>query len=747
MEPNKSKVKIINKNESNKKKIIKIIKDNKILKNIDNNTSYESSDTDSNSSHKINSNSNLLIEKKETEEKIEKENNINNKNKNNIAPFQKLNLNQGIPTQSNLNTLNHSQGLNLNSNIQERFSLAKVAKINEEPKIGKRDFNTNNFNPNIVNNNINRIPMLKNNIYQNNNNNFYQYPLYNLNRNQPLNNNNNNLFLNQNIYPSNNLMPRPTNYTKFIPLRNEMNFYNYNQKGIVNNDQPRLTNVQINNRYSLDKNTNLEKERLTNRSNLPNRESNYFKLQDNNFINKPRNTFNPNLNINVNKNQAPQPKVMNIDNLNYFLINQKIPNTSTNIPNYPQAKQFQPSNNQLMNQTNDQVFNANTITNNQDNFQATIPQSKKNDYLNLTLEDYLNQLTNDQVNQQQNLKDNQTLNNYLNQSNSNHYDTNQVQQFFDNYNQPKNAIFEEVFSLRDYGALSRPGKDDTGMTKTNQDSYILKININGINGFNIFGVLDGHGSDGHYVSEFASEFIPNYIINNPEISMNSNTESIYNKLKENNYKIIKQAFIMSDKQLKQVNFDAEESGTTCVLVIHIGKHLICANVGDSRALVAYDERNDPNLRYLRAFPLSVDYKPEIPEEKARIIMSGGVVEQLTNDYGEGVGPYRVFAPGKDYPGLAMSRSIGDLASKKLGVIPEPGIIDYSINKNTRFVVLCSDGVWEFLSNDTVRDTGRQFYLNSKASELCQELISRSVIEWKTNDSIIDDITAIAVFFK
>ena len=716
MEPDKSKVKIINKNSSNKKKIIKIIKNNKILKNIDNNTSYESSDTDSNSSHKIKNNdsSNLLIEKKETEKEIKKENNINDKNKNNIAPFQVLNLNQGFQTQSNINTLNHNQGLNLNNNAQERFSLTKVTKINEEPKTGIRDFNKNNFNPSIVNNNINKIPLVNNNIYPNNN--FNQYPLYNLNKNQPLNNNN--LFLNRNINPNNNLIPRPTNYAKFIPLRNEMNLYNYNQKRIVDNDQPRLTNVQLNNRYSLDKNIYIEKERLTKGPNLPNRENNYLKFQDNNYINKPRNTFNPNLNININKSQGPKSKVKNVDNLNYFLINQNNQNTSTNITNYPYAKQFQPSNNQLINQTNAQVFNVNTMTNNQDNFQAIIPQSKKNEYLNLTLDDYLSQITNGQFNQQQNLKDSQTLNNYLNQSNINHYNKNQAQQFFDNYNQQKNPIFEEVISLRDYGALTRPGNDDTGMTKTNQDSYISKININGINGFNIFGVLDGHGPDGHYVSKFASEFIPSYIINNPEIGNNSNTESIYNKLKENNYKIIKQAFIMSDNQLKQVNFDAEESGTTCVLVIQIGKHLICANVGDSRALVAYDERNDPNLRYLRAFPLSVDYKPEIPEEKARIIMSGGVVEQLTNDYGIGVGPYRVFAPGKDYPGLAMSRSIGDLRSKKLGVIPEPGIIDYSINKNTRFFVLCSDGVWEFLSNDKVRDVGRQFYLNSKASELC-----------------------------
>ena len=32
------------------------------------------------------------------------------------------------------------------------------------------------------------------------------------------------------------------------------------------------------------------------------------------------------------------------------------------------------------------------------------------------------------------------------------------------------------------------------------------------------------------------------------------------------------------------------------------------------------------------------------------------------------GPYRVWAFGESYPGLAMSRSIGDMDAKKIGVI-------------------------------------------------------------------------------
>ena len=48
-----------------------------------------------------------------------------------------------------------------------------------------------------------------------------------------------------------------------------------------------------------------------------------------------------------------------------------------------------------------------------------------------------------------------------------------------------------------FSALSRPGADFTGTTKTNQDSYLMKkFSLTE----HVFGVFDGHG--GTYTSEF-----------------------------------------------------------------------------------------------------------------------------------------------------------------------------------------------------------------------------------------------------
>ena len=301
-------------------------------------------------------------------------------------------------------------------------------------------------------------------------------------------------------------------------------------------------------------------------------------------------------------------------------------------------------------------------------------------------------------------------------------------------------------SIKSFSHLSRAGSEDEGIPKINQDSFIALSKVNNIEDFNIFAVLDGHGPHGHLVSKYVSENLVKNIISNPAIKTLLDIETIYLTLKQNNYRIIKQSFISIDYNIRNCNFDVNDSGTTCVLLIILGNHLICANVGDSRAIAIYSENNDPNLSKLNIVPLSIDFKLEISEEKNRIIRAGGKVDKLKNSMGEGAGPLRVFKPGKDYPGLAMSRSIGDAIAKTLGVIAEPGIIEYNLNEKIKFIVLGSDGIWEFLSNEEVKNIGKIFYLNCEASDLCEELYSNSLIKWKCNDSSVDDITVIVIYF-
>lgn len=295
--------------------------------------------------------------------------------------------------------------------------------------------------------------------------------------------------------------------------------------------------------------------------------------------------------------------------------------------------------------------------------------------------------------------------------------------------------------------LSKAGADVNGHEKTNQDTPLIYISVGNVEGFNIFGVLDGHGNQGHFVSQFCRDYFMKKMREYTEslmyITQQISAEDIYINLKSDNFSYIKELFLNADTELSAQNiFDCTMSGTTCDLIFQFNMHLVCFNVGDSRAILIEDSGDYTNKII---HPLSVDHKPDLPEELNRISSSGGVVDKIQDYYGNKLGPNRVFKAGCVYPGLAMSRSLGDFQAKECGVISKPQIIEYEINQNTKYFVVCSDGIWEFLWNEQVRDIGNSFYYNNDVAGFCTELVSFAVNVWGEKDKARDDITVVAVF--
>ena len=315
-----------------------------------------------------------------------------------------------------------------------------------------------------------------------------------------------------------------------------------------------------------------------------------------------------------------------------------------------------------------------------------------------------------------------------------------------------NPLVEKINYIKSCGSISVSGINEEGHNKINQDSFLIERNINGIFNFNIFGVLDGHGDDGHYASQFANRFIVNSIKNNSSIKNCTSPLEVYEQIKANNFKLIENIFLDADIQIRKEKFDYTNSGTTCVIVIQLAQKIICANTGDSRAIIVYNKNNDKNanindiLKNSKIFPLSYDCKPELPTERKRIYECGGIVEKDKDENDKEEGPYRVYIKGKEYPGLAMSRSIGDIDAKQIGVIPNPQFIEYTITDETKYMMICSDGVWEFISNEEAKKLGNEYYIKKDVNGMCQCLYKTSFDYWNKEEYVVDDITAVVVFF-
>ena len=312
-----------------------------------------------------------------------------------------------------------------------------------------------------------------------------------------------------------------------------------------------------------------------------------------------------------------------------------------------------------------------------------------------------------------------------------------------------------VFQNKKYATYSRKGTEENGNDKeNNQDNSIILCDVCDIENYCIYGIMDGHGSNGHLVSSFVKEKIKEYFTDkkiyrkkklNKAVSSKEvkNSDKIYVKLIHNDYEIIKNFYKKVNDDLYNTKFDVHFSGTTCVLLFKVGTKIICSNVGDSRAILVKENINikntDTNYEFIE---LSHDHKPENKEERERIEKLGGEVAQeyLIGSEDKPTGPFRVWCKGYDYPGIAISRSLGDKIAELIGVIADPDILEFDLDDNSKYIIMGSDGLFDYLSNNEIMNIGSPFLNENNLDKACLEIVEQSAKVFKEKEKRIDDIT-------
>jgi protein phosphatase 1L len=175
----------------------------------------------------------------------------------------------------------------------------------------------------------------------------------------------------------------------------------------------------------------------------------------------------------------------------------------------------------------------------------------------------------------------------------------------------------------------------------------------------LVGVFDGHGGD--KASQFCADWLTAYIRNDAAYPYDLGYS-------------MKNAFLAMDEDF--VGTGQPDGSTACAVALVGGRRLVCANAGDSRAIVV---RRDGSI-----VRLSRDHKPGMPDETRRISALGGRVIYWGRWRVEGL--------------LAVSRSVGD-ASLKPYITAEPEICEYDVGPDDWFLIVSSDGVWDVMDNE------------------------------------------------
>jgi serine/threonine protein phosphatase PrpC len=433
----------------------------------------------------------------------------------------------------------------------------------------------------------------------------------------------------------------------------------------------------------------------------------------------------------VNQNSLNGSNILNANEINQS--HNRNQNINPNIVNnYKQYQKPLQENNKIKNINNQKIQNIKLTKNLQPNEEEIKANQKESETIievdNSNNDKNKSQNKNENENKNENRNENKNENkNIINQKKEKEKEKEQSQE------KPK-PVYKKIKDLHIFTHVGFDGEQDK---ENNQDNYFIQKNFAGHKDYIYMSVCDGHGVNGHHVSSFIKTILP------VDMSENLKHRNILTET-EKTHEIIKETFIIAnDKLVENQNIDSIFSGTTCVSVIYTPEKLICPNIGDSRAVLA---RYDNDKKKYIAIELTRDHKPTEIDERKRIIENDGRIQPFFED-GEFVGPERIWIKEEEVPGLAMTRSFGDRVAATVGVISEPEIKEFDLDVNDKFMIIASDGIWEFISSQECVDMVSSFYEKNDIKGCCQFLYDDSSQRWLKEEEVIDDTTIILVFFE
>ncbi|CAK4082019.1 unnamed protein product [Aphanomyces euteiches] len=245
-------------------------------------------------------------------------------------------------------------------------------------------------------------------------------------------------------------------------------------------------------------------------------------------------------------------------------------------------------------------------------------------------------------------------------------------------------------------------------------------------------IFDGHG--GWQVAEYAQ----NHLIENAKAELAKESAQTVTKIES----ALEQAFLRTDFDLKEIVRGAFQLGFgqvnrvgACSMLAYVTDNLlVIANAGDERAVLGSFENDN-----LIAIPMSNDHNAKLPVEMARLAREHPGEDNIVVCKH----PESCYVKG----GLQPTRALGDFAFKDVDfnapaaptrrgggrhiappytppyVLAKPEVQTHTVTGADKFLILGSDGVWDFLTNQEAVEIVHHYVSRGEA-----HLASRAVVE-------------------
>eukprot|EP01038_Epipyxis_sp_PR26KG_P016323 gene16323-22233_t len=318
-----------------------------------------------------------------------------------------------------------------------------------------------------------------------------------------------------------------------------------------------------------------------------------------------------------------------------------------------------------------------------------------------------------------------------------------------------NCRSEKEIKYSSFGSGSYPANNPS------EDRWVAMENNH--QNLKLAAVFDGHG--GWQISEYASKVLPSILCRNLDITLNKSNDSQNTAVYDISAidETITNTFIAMEKEIISIILPAYRMGFgdcssvgSCVLIAvqTSDNRLVVMNCGDCRAILGTEVKvnNNDNIKSNHVHDKKDEEQHYIStrinrEHNARVPLEVYELQRLHPNEPNIVvckNPVACYVKGR----LQLTRSLGDAYLKypefngtvdrhRGRHIPMPYTPPYvshipdihhiRLDKNDRFVILATDGVWDYLSEyEAVNIVGKGMRENISKDEIADRLITRAL---------------------
>lgn len=280
-------------------------------------------------------------------------------------------------------------------------------------------------------------------------------------------------------------------------------------------------------------------------------------------------------------------------------------------------------------------------------------------------------------------------------------------------------------------------------SRPNQDDYFYVATSDG---YQLVGMFDGHGRDGHKLAATVRNRMLRHLVS---ALPSADSDRSKQRLNVKTRLVLREAFNLAQQELDALDgVDTALSGVAaCLLVINRKRQLLyAASVGNVRCILAEAledaEGKSRRKQKLTVVPFTEDHTLESRKERRRVEKTDAEVLPARS------GKLRLFVRGEEWPGIPLTRCLGNAIAHRLGVTMAADIEGKDLKETMHFLVVATDGIWGVLQEQEVVDMVAEARKDNVEYGV-SAITTRARKQWSTKSEhagIVDDMTICVVWF-